>query len=641
MSTNVALVHDDLFPQGFGHSALLLDTTKEQMKLDKEGVGTPTGKFDSYYMRGIGISRFVDFNGKWIIKVKAKALDSGAKLALEEKGCKAFAPIPVPITGEWKEYTLTAEVSGKKMAGDGEKAESMNVQLTATGGRVLIDDFTGTKDVTYKNPTIFNDDYVEMLRSLKLGIVRQLMMGGTMEERLSPWIEMVRSTNDLTKPAGPINLRTSCSWSLPDVYNLAEHLGTEVWGSIPGTLYPEDVDLFMEYLGGPAGTKGGDMRIRHGHAKPSPETLKKIHVEIGNEAWNTMFGFMAGGYNGADYWEDIFSRIKKSPYYKPNVICHAAGQNYATDMTDRVLKFTPSADEYAIGPYQIHGLVKEDVEGFKSDADFAKFCLIYPMKSVETVMKKQMDTIKKHGKRFSIYEMSWHMTGEEIEANNPTPKFPEVREMANRFLVTTPAAIGHFNHMLRLVRDCDMRTLCHFTFSGDYFNVRLWGSILNMSQGSERYRPMGLVLALVNEAMFGDMITTEHSANQPSFTGTGGYAGNKKVEVPGKKGKVTEKTEATWPVVQSYAFKDGAKRSLILFNFDLEKARAAKLALPTAAKSVTSKKVAPQNWQDHNEYTMGDGKNHVSIEEVKLPALASGATVELAPASAQIIIWNE
>jgi len=287
-------------------------------------------------------------------------------------------------------------------------------------------------------------------------------------------------------------------------------------------------------------------------------------------------------------------------------------------------------------------LVKEDVEGFPSDADFAKFCLIYPMKSVETVMKKQMETIKKFPeKRFSVYEMSWHMTGEDIEANNATPKFPEVREMANKFLVTTPAAIGHFNHMLRLIRDCDLRTLCHFTFSGDYFNVRLWGSVLSMTQGSERYRPMGLVLSLVNEAMFGDMITTEHSANQPTFTATGGYPGNKKTEVPGKKGKVTEKTAATLPIVRSYAFKDGAKRSLILFNFDLEKAQKVKLNLPTGAKSVTSKRVAPQNWQDHNEFTMGDGKNHISIEEVKLPALTNGTTIELLPASAQIIIWNE
>ncbi len=640
MSSNVQLVHDDLFPGGFGHSALMLDATKEQIKTDKEGNESPSGKFESFYMRGVGNSKYVDFNGRWIVKLKAKTLDKDAKLTLSDGGsAKAFKPIEIPVTGEWKKFTLNPEVSGKSVTEN--ERETMNIVVTAKGGRVIIDDYTCSKDVRYENPTIFNDEFVNGLKFLKPGIIRQLMMGGTMEERLSPWIESVRSTNDLTKPAGPVSMRKACSWSLPDVYNLAEHLGTEVWCSIPGTLFPEEVDLFMEYIGGPAGTKGGDMRIRHGHPKPYTETLKKIHVEPGNEAWNTMFAFTAGGYNGPDYWEGIFSKIKKSPYYRNNIVCHAAGQNYSSSMTDRILQDTPSADEYAIAPYQIHGLSKEDMDTFKTDADFARFCMIYPMKSVETSMKKQMDAIRKFKKRFSVYEINWHMTGDDIDAQNKNPKYPEIREMVNRFVSSVPGASAHYNHMLRLVRDCNMRALNHFTMTGDYFNVKLWGCTLNMAKGQERYRPAGLAFGMINECIFGDMLKTEQSGDQPTISAMGGWPGNKKVEIPGKKGKKTEASETSMPAVHSYAFKDGKRHSLVLFNFDLEKSHQVKVSISGLPKSVVSKRLAPKSWLDNNEYDLGNGKNNVSVENVNIQDFGNGTEIILQPASVQTIIWEE
>jgi len=631
MSGNTELVHDDLFPGGFGFSALLLDGAREHSP----------GKPGAFYMRGVGNSRHVDFNGRWIVKVKAKALDADATLTLEDKGtAKAFKPIAVPVTGEWQEFTLTPEVSGKAMSET--HPETMYLQLTARGGRVIVDDYVCHKDVAYENPTIFNDEFVNALKALRPGIIRQLMMGGTMEERLSPWIESVRSVNSIVSPAGPVSGRTSISWSLPDIYNLAEHLGTEVWCSIPGTLYPEEVDLFMEYIGGPAGTKGGDMRIRHGHPEPYTRTLKKIHVEIGNEAWNTMFGFLAGGYNGPDYWEGLFARMKASPHYAGNVVLHAAGQNYSPGMTKRILADTPSADEYAIAPYQIHHSNQEDVGIYETDEDFVRFCSIYPMRSVEMLMPKQMEAMRPFGKRFSIYEVSWHMTGGDVSPNTPDDKLahPGVRRLVNRFVASTPAATAHFNHMLRLVRDCGMRSLCHFTFSGDYFNVKLWGSVLNMAKGRERYRPMGLALGLINEAMSGDMITTEQAGAQPMLTAKGGWPGNPKVEIPGRNGKHAEITEASMPAIHSYAFRDGNRRSLILFNFDLEKAHPVALTLPGEAKDAVRRQIAPKNWWDSNEYDLDGGENSVAIETGRL----SGDEVRsliLPPASLVTLSWED
>ena len=641
ISSNVELVHDDLFPGVFGYSALMLDATKEQTKLDKKtNKISGNGEKEAHFKCGVGKSNFINQNGKWIVKIKAKTLDNNASLEIKAAGIKNGNVVKIPITNFWKEFSVPMEISGQPVGGA--NGAMLSFSAIAKNGRVIIDDFICTKDVKYENPTIFNDEFVNTLKSLNPGIIRQLMMGGTMEERLSPKIESIRSVNTIVKAAGPYQSRKLCSWSLPEIYELAEYLDCEVWCSIPGTLYKKDVDLFMEYIGGPAGTKGGDMRIKHGHLDPWTESLKKIHVEVGNEAWNIMFGFIAGGYNGPDYWEDIFKQIKSSPYYKSNIVCHAAGQNYSSAMSERIMKDTPSADKYAIGPYQMHHLYKEDVETYKTDADFAKFAMIYPMKSCEyNGMEKQLANSKKYGKELSVYEMSWHLTGGDIDARNNKPEHPEVREMVNNFVVTTPAAMAHFNHMLRLVKDFGMRSLCHFTFRGQYFNVKLWGSVLNMSKGNERYRPMGLVFSMINECMKGDIVETEHSENQPTFKGVGAYPGAKKIKVPGKKKAVKELSENSMPYVYSYAFKDGTNHSLILMNFDLEKSKDVKISMEGSAKNVASKKIAPKNWEDNNEYDMGNGKNSVKIEIVKLPEFENGTVITIPAASIQTIHWTE
>ncbi len=641
MSTNVRPVQGDVSPASIGCSALLLDTTAEQTKTDgKTGAVTGTGTFDAFYKVGIGSNRYIDQNGTWIVRLKAKALDPGATLTVSVGDFKGVAPIPVPVTDAWQEHEVRPVVAGRDVGAG--TLSTMHIQFTAKGGRVLLDDLVCTKDVAYANPTIFNDEFVDALRFLKPGIIRQLMMGGTMEERLSPQVESVRSTNDVTKPVGPISLRKSCSWSLPDVYNLAEHLGAEAWVSIPGTLYPEDVDLFMEYIGGPAGTKGGDLRIRHGHPKPYTETLKKIHVEPGNEAWNTMFGFIAGGYNGPDYWEGIFTRIKASPHYRETIVCHAAGQNYSSGMSDEILGWTPSADRYAIAPYQIHQLEKSDLETFRTLEDFARYCTLYPMMSCEFPgMKRQMAVSKKHGKEFSVYEVNWHMTGGDVEPNNATPKHPEVRGMVNAFIPTVPGATAHFNHMLRLLRDFGIKSQCHFTFSGDYFNVKLWGAVLNMAKGQERHRPAGLALAMVNACMRGDLVETVHATDEPTVTATGAWPGAKKVKIPGQPRPVAEKTEATRPCLYSYAFKDGTARSLVLINLDLTQAHEVQLAFPGGAQNARSSLLAPRHWSDTNEYDQGDGSIQVAIQDVDLKDFRSGAVLSLPPASLQTIAWEE
>jgi len=479
LSTNIEL-SNDVMPGKFGKSSLMLDGAKSQTIWNEETEVVETnGIKEAYYAGGTSFRKFYNTSGRWHIKIKAKSVDDNAELFIRTKNVKT-PDIKVQITNEWKEFHIVSDVKVPEKL-DGVADESFLVfKAVAKNGKVLIDDFVIYKETDDKNPTVFMDSFVDSMKKLNPGIIRHLMCGGDMASTLSPGIKSTRASNRITGSAGPISRRHQQKWGMGEFYELCEYLNAEAWFCLPGTLTLDDVDLYMEYIGGPKGTKGGDMRIAQGYPNPWTDSLKKIHVEFGNECWNTIGMFLAGGYNGPDYWENLFKRVKASPYYKKNVICHAAGQNYSTRMTDRILSNTPSADKYTIAPYQIHGFKKIDMDKFKTDADFFKYCMAFPSQSAKYKMAPQDDIAKKHGKELSVYEINWHITGGDVDPKGNKKESEPIRNRVNGFVASTPGGLGHINHMLTLVKDFGMRSMCHFTFGGKYFKVKLWGVILGM-----------------------------------------------------------------------------------------------------------------------------------------------------------------
>jgi len=634
LSTNVEL-SNDVMPGKFGKSSLLLDASKSQRRWNKEtGSTEENGVKEAYYGGATSFRKFYDTNGKWHIKIKAKLLDENATFFIRTKNVKT-PDIQVPATQEWQEFDLVSEVTGIDKLDGGADKSFLIYQAVAQGGRVLIDDFVIYKETDDKNPTIFMDSYVNTLKKMNPGILRYLMEGGDMLSTLSPRILSFRASNDITTSAGPISRRSHQKWGLGEYYELCEYLNAEAWFCLPGTLNLDEVDLYMEYIGGPAGTRGGDLRISHGQLKPWTERLRKIHLELGNECWNTIGMYIANSYNGPDYWENIFKRVKASPYYKKNIVCHAAGQNYATRMSDRILGDTPSADKYAIAPYQIHGMNKIDMDRFESDAAFFRYGMAYPTQSAKVQMSKQDAIAKEYGKELSVYEVNWHITGGDVD---PRGEANELRDRVNRFVTSTPGGLGHINHLLILVRDFGMRSICHFRFGGSYFNVKLWGIFLGMDEGIARFRPSGLILSMVNEMMTGNLIKTTHSENQPAFVATGNFPGTGRGRRT--KGRPLPVSDVECPAIWSYAFKNGKEYSLVLFNMDLENKQNIRLSFRGSVKadSVVSKILAPDSYLDNNEFESGDAT--VKIKEVQIPNFKRGVRMSLPPSSCQTIKWT-
>jgi hypothetical protein len=627
-SSNAKLLQDDIAKDSFGYSALLLDATENQVKIDRTTKAvTDLGRKEAYYRCSTTWEQFMESDGLWHVKFKAKDFGD-ARLSVKPDGPKPNVPAVTPaLTSEWKEFDLTFTIAGVP-SGEGDKGGHLLFVFENASGKALVDDIQIWQEKTYENPTVFNDEFLDTLKYLRVGIVRRLMMGGTMYDTLALRMQSCRADNSIVSAAGPRTSRGTAPWGMGDAFLLCEQLGAEAWFNVPGTLYPEEMDFFMEYIGGPVTTPGGKLRAEQGHPKPWTETLKKIHVEPGNEAWNTMFGFIAGGFNGPDYWQELFTRVKKSPYYTPKVICHSAGQNYSTPMAKEILKNTPSSDRYSIAPYQAHGLKSQDVALMKGIEDFYAWCMFYPLENLKHSMSKQGAVSKETGVEFSIYEVNNHLT-EGVMRKSSKDFDPKYLDWVNTFVCSAPAAVANMNHMLAMLKDYGVRSQCFFTFEGNYHEVRLWGSVLNMKKGEERFRPNGLALRLVNGAIGGDLIETAQ-ADTPAVSVTGYF--------PGPKSK--EATTVENPVITSYAFKDGKKNSLILANMDLLRAHTVAIRFPGGfTGTAKSETLAPDNLIDTNEPELTGPK--VVLKESEIKDFKSGITLVLKPASIQSIVWTE
>ncbi len=616
---------NDIDPEGFGRSCLSLDA----------------GQGSAQFRTPTCWNRFLDNNGAWIVKFKAKAASGDAQLVLRSDPGGSET---ISLDDEWKTHEVKLDVSGF-VSGSAERSSMVTFVFFAPSGKVLIDDIVSCKQEAFENPTVFRDDFVESLRALNPGILRKLMMGGSMRDYLEPPARSFRVSNTLGKPAGSLTGRAHLDYGAGEMLALAEELGAEAWFNIPGTLYPEEMDLFMEYLGGPVTTEGGKLRAEQGHPEPWTKTLKKIYVEPGNECWNNAAPFLASGYNGPDYWQELFTRVKESEYYSPNIICMAAGQNYMDWMSKQILADAPAADRYAIAPYQTHGLNASDLDiwldvesvttnGIAPDyvvttnsvlnkQKFFRWAMAYPFHTLKHSMPKQAAVSKSTGVEFSLYEVNWHMTGGDIRANTKNHD-PRLLESVNSFVASVPGAIGHFNHLLSLMRDYQIRSQCHFTFGGQYFEVKLWGAVLNYKKGEERMRPSGFALSMINKAIFGDMIGADVS-DAPTFTATG-------LDIGGQKKKVGT-TEN--PAITAYAFKDDECRSLILFNMDLNDAQTVTLGLPKGGTAKTQL-LASTNYDDNNEFENGDPS--VVIQNGTLE-LKDKMEITLPPASIMTLVW--
>ena len=606
------LVFGDVRPDGFGVAALRLAGSE----------------MPSHYRFTSHDQRHAETNGTWKIRFWAKALaETEATLQLkgesiQKAGLNVNTTVEVPT--QWTQFEEEIILKNIPEPDSPEDIVRVGFIFKADGQDILIDDIEIWME-GHTNPTAFTDDTVAALKKFNPGLLRIIQMGGsTIDNLTSPRLKM-RSygSQPQTKdsPSGPIK---NYSYTLGEFYGLCEEIDAEPWYCLPGTILPEELEQFLEYVAGDVSTPYGKRRLNDDHPKPWTDTLKQIHIEFGNEAWNSAPDYQCGGFNGPDYWNDLIARAKASSNYRDNIVFHAAGQASYSDRNRRIMANTPNADFMAVGPYIINTINKKDMEAWETDEDYFRWAFAWPIDRSLTpgrVMVENYEYAQQAGKELSIYEVNHHIT------HGDAPSEPR-----NKLVTSLAGGLNLCNDNLLMLREQGIRQQCLYNliqlrYKAKTGYVRLWGTTLNMRKGHERYRPTSLALRMVNQVIEGDLITTSHSDNQPTFTATGRFGSDK------------ENSEFTTNTLWSYAFKNDKQRGVVLINLDTSNSQQTeiKFAEKVQGSTATAHLLTGDSLTANNEYEVGDPQ--VKITESALKNFKSGAPVTLPPHSMIVLKW--
>ena len=597
-------------PGSFGQAALNLDARERAARV----------RFSTHY------HRYGALNGTWQVHFWARAKSGSPTLKVGFVRSEWGGSADVPLTPQWTRSELKLEARSVPEPNSPKDNPHLLVDFRAEGGEVLIDDVEAWLEGD-ENPTVFREDAIAMLKAYNPGCVRFLQMGGnTLRNTLMPPLRAHAFTSRRGDRVGPYQSRGRTPYSLHEMYELCEYIDAEPWYSLPGTLTYDELKAFMEYVGAPADVGYGKIRAELGHSPPWTKTLKRIHVEFGNEAWNNAGPYQCGGFNGVDYWKDLIEIGKSSPYFSDRIVFHAAGQAANSWLNRRIMKDVPNADRFGVAPYIIQAISKEQMAYHDSDDALFRWAFAWPLwrgRNENGAMFQNCDLARKNGLELSVYEVNHHIT----HGDGPL-------EPRNQIVTSLGGGLNVANTMLQMVKEGGVRTQALFSLVQHSYNahnigaVRLWGTALCLRKGQERYRPTFLACATANRVLGGDLLETRHSDSEPSFDASGVFSR--------RRGK---ESLTGLPCLFSYAFADGQRRGIVLVNLDTSKTHAVRLVVPgSTAGPARTWLLAADAITANKEFEQAEPQ--VRVVEGRLTDFPPPRGIDLPPHSLMAVAWE-
>src|SRR5262249_35796428 len=130
-------------------------------------------------------------------------------------------------------------------------------------------------------------------------------------------------------------------------------VGAEPCLSIPLPFANAEAANLIEYRAGPAASTYGAKRAARGHAAPWTDSFSRIHLELGNEAWNPTFrGATMFAIDYGHRGNDFFAVMRSSPYFDPAKFNLILGVQATNPYNSRVTHNASTMhDTLAIAPY--------------------------------------------------------------------------------------------------------------------------------------------------------------------------------------------------------------------------------------------------------------------------------------------------
>jgi len=581
--------------------------------------------------RSSGKLQLID--GDWTFSCWAKGTQPGdsLRIKLRRMGETTFLDEVIPLTTSWQSvtraYSFPIGTDDPRSYTEQENHPILNLSIgvAGVGQEVLLDDLVFERVGTEGSP--FLDQVIAGLRELRPGVLRFFgdQFGETLESSLA-------EAPDAGYSGFSPRERRPRIWSyrLPEFLDLCEKVGAEPWYVMPNTWTKSEIEGLVEYLAGPADGVHpyADRRAAAGQIEPWTSVFPKIHIEFGNEGWggataqDPFFGAsLGGGVNLGLVADAGFSVFRASSDFIPQAFdLVIGGQAAFSGRQSQIESNSTSHDTIGLAPYYLKEL--DDIAD-----DSAIFHPVYADAAATTEVggdvRDSQDVLNSfgNGTELAIYELNFGTT--RADPNNPIPI-----DTRNDIVTSHAGSLALPLRMLTWQRDLGIRTQLAFTFTGysgkaaDGEYIRLFGLVRDLLT-TDRRRANFLALSLANKAVRGDVIETVQSGNDPvvSVSPANGLS-----------------TTTDLHLVQSFAFRQNAIRTLVLFNLDMVNSQ--DVVIDTSGPVLANKArvgiLAPQDIHVDNE----DGLN-LEIEYRSLPSFADGFQMSLPPGAMVVLGWAQ
>jgi hypothetical protein len=423
------------------------------------------------YLDAIGdrAGKLLPVRGKWQLSFWARSSEGKAKLAVRfrRQGTVPFLERTVSPSSEWKHYIFEFDARDSGPPGMLE----LSFRTRGESGRVLLDDVDLRSTGDDSQP--FRKEVVRALKKLRPGYLRdwQDQLGDTLDNRLS---EVFGRRASRYRPGGVTE--TKFHYSLEEFLTLCREVGAVPWVVLPTTFSDQELHELGQYLAS---------RIQSDH-------FKEILVEFGNENWNAIFrpaGIPDPEIHGK-VAKRAFQLIRMGAGLETPIRTLVNGQHANPPYALQFLDKTPGADLLAVAPYFLYSLVsgldrQEQLRALLED-DGGR-------------LQQLSDGVSRQREGLAVSEVNLHTLGGDAGPGirgHVVAGMGAGTALAKRLL--QGLALGVQPQCVWLLSGFDAKLSDQEGF------VPLWGIVRDLGS-TQRLRPTGLVLSMLNHAVQGDV----------------------------------------------------------------------------------------------------------------------------------------
>ena len=538
----------DLSPETPGKQALAINAAASGQS------ATVTSNFDSFAGRS-----FVQLNGTYTVTFRAKGVSgsnqmnvSVARNSTPAHGTVTYFNQNVTLTSQWQDYSYTFNA-----AEDGTYVGTAALTFSIQGAQVYLDDVALTEPAAGNNPTAFRNAVVNTLKTLQPGLLRFMDGGADFASTTDNMIAVPYARQRAGYGEGQTE-QDDISIGLHDFLVLCQTVGAEPWYTVPAGISTADMQNLIQYLAGDASTPYGAIRAALGQSAPWTSVFTTIHLELGNEIWNSVSFAGEAIASPAAYGNvaaTAFAAARASSSYDQSKFDLVMGSWAAQpSWTAQELANSSGYDSVAAAPYL-----------FNSLNDYGSNEAIFgPM----FAQPEQVDSSPTASGNYMYQQAQAAAAGSApaklavYEVNLSTTSGTAPQAVVNQAAAGLGASIAVADHMLLMMRDLGITTQNMFALP-EYINgfsnsqggnetVPLWGSVIDMGGETNLQRPQFFGLQLANSAILPTMLATTVSGANPTWNQP--LSTNDSIQL------------ANAHYLQSFAFTDGTQKSVVVFN---------------------------------------------------------------------------